>query len=139
MKITRPAADAIGYWSRDTADVAGAEQCGYLVLAGELLDDATPLANVHPQPGRGYAIDDRDLGVALLAAAQLGGELVVWHSHLDAPATPSTPDLEGAGVGNLLVIYSVLLDELRAYQVERSDDDRYRLRLRAVDVALEVT
>jgi proteasome lid subunit RPN8/RPN11 len=69
------------------------EVCGLLLGRGELIEQALPCANVHPDPARHFELDPAAL-IAAHKAARMGGPEVLgyFHSHPTGLAEPSAED-----------------------------------------------
>jgi proteasome lid subunit RPN8/RPN11 len=73
------------------------ECCGLLLGRGQMIDQAVPCANVHPEPARHFEIDPAAL-IAAHRAARAGGPEVLgyFHSHPTGNAAPSATDRASA-------------------------------------------
>ncbi len=76
------------------------EACGVCVAlkdAPDVVTEVRPLANVHPEPRRGFAFDDRE-HLTVLRELEARGRMVraFFHSHPDGEATLSAQDRAGA-------------------------------------------
>jgi proteasome lid subunit RPN8/RPN11 len=113
---------------------APAEACGWVVVDvhTDRVIAFVACANVAEEPGWSFELSPRDLALAAQLAANEGAEVVVFHSHVDEPATPSVWDRRFSRAGDRLLIYSVRLDELRLFRLV--PPDRFTMgRLRAVE------
>lgn len=70
------------------------EACGFITQLGVMLCD-----NVHPAPARNFEISGSDH-----RQAERHGILGMYHSHCDAPATPSGADVDRAQYFPYLIV-----------------------------------
>lgn len=82
---------------REAALAYPRECCGFLLGAGNHVDEAKPARNIHPQPESYFEIDPQNL-VDAHRAARSGGPQVLgyYHSHPAGPREPSTTDRAAA-------------------------------------------
>jgi len=73
------------------------ECCGAVIGVNDLATTVLPLPNDAREPRQRFSILPEDYRYAEAAAEAAGGALLgFYHSHPDAPATPSAADLVGA-------------------------------------------
>lgn len=73
------------------------EVCGFVVRRGAGAVEVRELANVAAPAAAAFELDPAEELRLLEGLASEGGEvLAIFHSHLDAPATPSPSDVAGA-------------------------------------------
>lgn len=84
--------------NRDAEAAGAAEICGLLLGEPGLITDIIALANVHPQPERGFALDHKEHVQAARAARNRGKSLLGhYHSHPSGNSAPSPSDAAEAG------------------------------------------
>lgn len=94
-----------------------------------------PVENVAAEPEESFELGELGLTLAALLRASGYFDVVVFHSHSRGPAHPSAGDLRFGRPGDRLLLYSVELDELRAFVLEPGGElDRQRLRARELAV-----
>lgn len=92
-----------------------------------------PIENVADEPEESFELSHVGQTLAALLRASGFFDVVVFHSHSLGPAHPSSGDLRYGRPGDLLLIYSVELEELRAFVLEPGGE-LDRRRVRAVEV-----
>jgi proteasome lid subunit RPN8/RPN11 len=95
------------------------EACGLVLLEGDTAVEYVPGRNASPSP---YYFE---LEIDPVAWAEIGDREVdqaVFHSHVASPPRPSRTDVSRIGLwrGQPYLIYSVRLDELAAWRIEKS-------------------
>lgn len=126
---------------RHAAVEAPREACG-LVLCDEVNDELThflPLANIAAEPEAGFTLAPIDLALWVALETRAGCRIVLFHSHPAAPAHPSHADLRYGSEGQRVLVLSLRdVPEIRAFAFQKHRDPRYRTRLRAVELPLDV-
>lgn len=123
------------------ATVAPAEACGLVVVDVHggadraLVFLACP--NVSDDPEWSFELAPQDLALAARLGSNDGLEVMLFHSHVEEPATPSSWDRQFSRTGDRLLIYSVRLDELRLFRLGAPDRFTFG-RLRAVEEPVRV-
>jgi proteasome lid subunit RPN8/RPN11 len=92
-----------------------------------------PIENVAAEPEESFELAPAGQALAALLRASGFFDVVVFHSHARGPAHPSSGDIRYGQPGDSLLIYSVELDELRAFVLEPGGE-LDRRRVRAVEV-----
>jgi proteasome lid subunit RPN8/RPN11 len=93
------------------------EACGLVLLRNGVAERYEPGRNAASSPYRfELEFDDPDIWFA----EDDGYELVVFHSHISAPARPSRTDVENIGLwaGKPYLVYSLQKDDLAAFRIE---------------------
>lgn len=102
--------------------------------AGGLVLGVVPIENVAAEPEESFEFGVAGLALAAVLQQQRLG-VVFFHSHGTGPAHLSSGDLRFGRPGERHLVYSVELDELRAFVLEPGGElDRHRVR--AVELAL---
>lgn len=102
--------------------------------AGGTVFGVVPLENVAAEPEESFDIGQQGLALAAVLREQRLG-VVLFHSHARGPAHLSSGDLRFGRPGERHLIYSLELDELRAFVLEPGSElDRQRVR--AVELAV---
>ena len=96
------------------------EACGLVLLEGDTAVEYVPGRNASPSP---YYFE---LEIDPVSWADIGDrdvEQAVFHSHVSSPPRPSRTDVARIGLwaGQPYLIYSVRLDELAAWRIDRSE------------------
>ena len=93
------------------------EACGLVLLREGRAERYAPGRNAAASPYRfELEFDDPEIWFA----EDDGYELVVFHSHVSAPARPSRTDVENIGLwsGRSYLVYSIQHDDLAAFRIE---------------------
>jgi proteasome lid subunit RPN8/RPN11 len=109
MRIAAGVLDAIVAHARDAAPH---ECCGLLIGSAEAIVEATRAANIADGPTSRFLIDPEDHIAGRREARRRGLDVVgFYHSHPDAPATPSDTDVaEASYPEHLYLIVSLAAD-----------------------------
>lgn len=97
----------------------GYEAIGFLARkrGHDVVTTRVALNNHSPDPQNAYFVEPWEQFRAERALAEGGYEIVgVYHSHPSSEAQPSRTDKVAARPGELMVIYSVMFDELTAWR-----------------------
>jgi len=93
-----------------------------------------PIENIAEEPEESFAFGEAGLALAAVLRGQRLG-VVFFHSHTRGPAHLSSGDLRFGRPGDQHLVYSVELDELRAFVLEPGGE-LDRRRVRAVEIAV---
>jgi proteasome lid subunit RPN8/RPN11 len=96
-----------------------------------------PLENVAAEPSTSFEISHVEHVLWVNLERRIGMRLVLFHSHVDAAAVPSSGDRRYGKPGDVIVIGSVATRELRAFVLEANDDEKLSGRVAARELPLE--
>lgn len=105
--------------SRREHEKGGYEAVGFLARkeGTSLITSRVALANHNSNPQQGFFVEPWEQFRAEQKLENAGYEIVgVYHSHPVSEALPSRTDEQMARAGELMLIYSVAFDELRAWR-----------------------
>lgn len=113
------------------------EACALAIAGVSLVIGVVALENVADEPEESFELSSVGATLNAILRASLPPQLSLlhFHSHTRGPAHPSSGDLRYSLPGETLLLYSVELDELRAFVLEPGGE-LDRRRVRAVELAV---